>query len=740
MNETITTIKYAGTIGVLKGNTPRRSYEHQIDAMTNLNEINKKDRFNALLVLPTGGGKTYTAASWLLKNAIDKNKKIIWIAHRKLLLEQAAETFQKYAYSDILINKSCFKYRIVSGTHDKPIHIKSDDDILIVSKDSIIRNLDLLNKWLKDEEEIYLVIDEAHHATAKSYRRIIDYVKNNAINVKLLGLTATPFRTAQDEQGLLAKIFTDDIIYKIDLKDLIKKGILSRPEFEECNTEILIGDQGLGLNTIKSIEMLDNLPEDIANEIANNMNRNRQIVERYINNKDNYCQTLVFAINRMHAFSLKALFEKYGVRSEVIVSGNQAEFIGIDISDSENERKIELYRNGEIRVLINVNILTEGADLPKTKTVFLTRPTVSSVLMTQMIGRALRGEKAGGTSEAYIVSFIDKWKENIAWVNAESIMGEECEFKDTDSNYKQREMRLISIAKIEEFARIMDESIDTSKLEVLDFIKRIPLGMYVFSFIDDDMERNHQVLVYDSTKDQYDEMIESLPSLFEEYKIEDEMLEDEVLKELSEICEETYFSNDMFPSYDEKDIRYILKFFAQKDCSPKFIAFDKIDREKLDIQVIAKEVLNKNMRESEKKECIDKLWEDENSLIKVYFSKKIFFKRQLQIEIDKLLGDYEFADSTPKIKYEERELSKMSLFEIDRIKPEIAKKIKNEVFENHTNENGQFVCIKCKKHSKHKALFQIDHIIPMSKGGLTTIDNLQLLCRTCNLIKGDRDE
>lgn len=76
---------------------------------------------------------------------------------------------------------------------------------------------------------------------------------------------------------------------------------------------------------------------------------------------------------------------------------------GITISNADNERKIEAYRNGEIQVLINVNILTEGTDLPKTHTVFLTRPTVSTTLMTQMVGRALRGLKAGGTKEAYIV-------------------------------------------------------------------------------------------------------------------------------------------------------------------------------------------------------------------------------------------------------------------------------------------------------------------------------------------------
>ena len=75
--------------------------------------------------------------------------------------------------------------------------------------------------------------------------------------------------------------------------------------------------------------------------------------------------------------------------------------------------KEKAYREGKVKVLVNVNILTEGVDLPQTKTVFLARPTVSTILMTQMIGRALRGEAAGGTSSAYIVSFVDNWNEHI---------------------------------------------------------------------------------------------------------------------------------------------------------------------------------------------------------------------------------------------------------------------------------------------------------------------------------------
>ena len=98
-------------------------------------------------------------------------------------------------------------------------------------------------------------------------------------------------------------------------------------------------------------------------------------------------------------------------------------------------QNIIISREGKVKVLVNVNILTEGVDLPQTKTVFLARPTVSTILMTQMIGRALRGEAAGGTSSAYIVSFVDNWNEHIAWVNPDSLFSGNNEFTDNSTEH-----------------------------------------------------------------------------------------------------------------------------------------------------------------------------------------------------------------------------------------------------------------------------------------------------------------
>ena len=206
-------VKSFGKVFPKKGANARIPYEHQKCAMENLDIMNKNAKYSTMIVLPTGGGKTYTASMWLLRNALDQKKKILWIAHRQMLLDQAAESFQKFAYSEVIPHIPSFQYRIISGasTHDRTIDIQPTDNLLIMSKDSIGRNLQCLDVWIEGEKEIFLIVDEAHHSTAKTYRKVIDYVKTKVSNVKLIGLTATPFRTADGEQGLLAKIYEDGL-------------------------------------------------------------------------------------------------------------------------------------------------------------------------------------------------------------------------------------------------------------------------------------------------------------------------------------------------------------------------------------------------------------------------------------------------------------------------------------------------------------------------------------------------
>ena len=745
-------IKSNGKIIAKKGTNPRSPYNHQKDAMAKLSLIDKEESFSTLVVLPTGGGKTYTASTWLLKNAIDKKKKILWIAHRQMLLDQAAESFQRFAYAEAMPHISEFTYRIVSGSsnHDRSIDISPRDNILILSKDSIGRNLSVLDNWLKGENEVYCVIDEAHHATAKTYRKIINYVEMRVPNMKLLGLTATPFRTAKEEEGLLSKIFKDGvdesgnvvkgdlgITYQIGLKELINARILSTPIFECKYTEEDYG-ANLGLDALEHIQRLDVLPEELATEIASSAARNKLIVDTYVNKAKEYGQTIVFAVNINHAIALNKLFGKAGVKSDYIVSDIRDAITGVTISREDNERKLQQYRDGKLQVLINVNILTEGVDLPQTKTVFLARPTVSKILMTQMVGRALRGTAAGGTAKAYIVSFVDQWNENIAWCNPASLFHGENDFEDNEVERTKRQISMIAISKIEEFASMLDDSIDTSALEKVPFEQRFPIGMYAFTYLDG-MDISYQVMVYDSTKESYEQLMESLPELFSSYGLEDEeYLSNEMLEELEEQCRSTYFCGDMVPPYEKRDIINILKYYAQKEEAPEFYTFDDIDTRRLDPSVIAKHIYDEDMGERRRNEYINSLWEsNDDNLLRLFFGRKIYFLKQVQLELMKISHPDVFEEEH-NVVFGKRNFEDMALCEIGKVAPEVEKELRDKAFERARNSKGLYECAACKMTSHNRIPFQIDHIIPLNKGGKTIPENLQVLCRKCNASKSDK--
>ena len=745
-------VKSNGKIIAKKGTNPRSPYNHQKDAMAKLSLIDKEESFSTLVVLPTGGGKTYTASTWLLKNAIDKKKKILWIAHRQMLLDQAAESFQRFAYAEAMPHISEFTYRIVSGSsnHDRSIDISPRDNILILSKDSIGRNLSVLDNWLKGENEVYCVIDEAHHATAKTYRKIIKYVEMRVPNMKLLGLTATPFRTAKEEEGLLSKIFKDGvdesgnvvkgdlgITYQIGLKELINARILSTPIFECKYTEEDYG-ANLGLDALEHIQRLDVLPEELATEIASSAARNKLIVDTYVNRAKEYGQTIVFAVNINHAIALNKLFGKAGVKSDYIVSDIRDAITGVTISREDNERKLQQYRDGKLQVLINVNILTEGVDLPQTKTVFLARPTVSKILMTQMVGRALRGTAAGGTAKAYIVSFVDQWNENIAWCNPASLFHGENDFEDNEVERTKRQISMIAISKIEEFASMLDDSIDTSALEKVPFEQRFPIGMYAFTYLDG-MDISYQVMVYDSTKESYEQLMESLPELFSSYGLEDEeYLSNEMLEELEEQCRSTYFCGDMVPPYEKRDIINILKYYAQKEEAPEFYTFDDIDTRRLDPSVIAKHIYDEDMGERRRNEYINSLWEsNDDNLLRLFFGRKIYFLKQVQLELMKISHPDVFEEEH-NVVFGKRNFEDMALCEIGKVAPEVEKELRDKAFERARNSKGLYECAACKMTSHNRIPFQIDHIIPLNKGGKTIPENLQVLCRKCNASKSDK--
>ncbi len=730
--------KATGIITPKKAKNTRIPYEHQIDAMKAWNTLEgKKESYSGLIVLPTGAGKTYTAATWLLKNALDKKKKILWIAHRQFLLDQAADAFQSFAYAEQMPHISSFVYRIISGAayHDRMIDVNKKDSIIIASKDSVGKNLKKLDSWLKGEEEIYLVIDEAHHATAKTYRKVVEYIESKVSQVKTIGLTATPYRTAESEKGLLKKIFPDDIIYSISLKELINRQILSRIEIEQYQTGKSFGND-MGKNDWESIVHMDTIPESIASEIAKNKERNHLIVQTYKKNAKKYGQTIVFTVNIDHAIALTALFKKEGIKAEYVVSAIRDGGTGATISNQENKKKLDAYRNGKVQVLVNVEILTEGIDLPQTQTVFLARPTVSKTLMTQMVGRALRGVKAGGTDVAYAVSFIDNW--DVPFVYPESLLADESsEFTDYEYNGTENIVRLISISKIEEFARLLDDTVDTAAIEAIPFVQRIPIGMYSFVYLDEHgMDIFYQIMIYNSNKDAYEKLLKQLPSLFKKHGYGNEYLSKKEVSDLEKECRE-FFKNVDFPEYDAEDVIHIIEYYALKEIVPEFYGFDEIDKNSLDVSKIAQRIYDEEMGPKTKASYINSIWEStDNNLIRLFFGRKQYFRNNVDLELLKLTDPEEFI-SESNVSYGTKDLVDLPLSEIEKHDYKMAQELRDGAFNNAKNADGLYVCKRCGKTGKTRRGFQVDHIVPMNKGGKSVLSNLQILCSRCNGEKSD---
>ena len=675
---------FSGKVEISKSNSSRKLYKHQEEAIKALNKTNKMPNYKGLLVIPTGGGKTFTTVYWIMNQMIDKGKKVLWIAHRHELLNQTLDTaIYKASFKNIVSHRDSFKYRIISGMHDRPVNISIDDDFIVASKDSLNKGNEYLEKWVQaNKNNICIVIDEAHHAIAKTYRSIINIVEKYSDEyLRIIGLTATPTRTSDSEKGLLKKIFRDNICYSVDLNTLIAEGILSKPVFTTIETHVGIKKE-LTSKDLEFIKRAGLLPEKIAKEIVSSKERNNLIVEEYLNNKEKYGKTLVFAINVDHAIALNALFQERRIKSEFVVSSLKDKATMVTISNEENALRIKAFREGKIDVLINVNILTEGTDIPNVQTIFLTRQTTSTILLNQMIGRGLRGLNAGGTEKAYVVSFIDEWKYRINWVSPKSLP-EYGDFIDSTTNRKKREQELIDIRLIEDFAKYMDKTVISNNEENIKHEKFEVLGAYVFTIDDEtyDVERTCEVIIFEHLKNAYEEFIDELDYISNEFKIPSELEEEKLYELLLPYVRKEYFSGyDLSFGYNEDDIKDILLYYQVTDEKP---VFTNIEVEK-------------------------------------------------SLYVDKKLSE------APVVIKDEFIFEKLSMSQIREIDPSYWRKLRDEVFNKYKDDDGNYVSSTGEYKSKSKWYFQIDHIIPISRGGKTNIQNLQLLARWENWSKADK--
>lgn len=299
--------------------------------------------FKILLVVPTGGGKT-TMASHIIQSAVNKGSRVLFLAHRKELINQASRRCDDEGIDHGIIKAGSKRYYPLM-----PVQVGSVPT--------------LARRRHQRPPADLIVIDEAHHVNGKTYLDLLaDYP-----DAVVLGLTATPYRT--DGSGLGA-VF-NAMVNPVTLQELTDQGWLVRgrvfstpmePEWKKVKVKRGEFDNA-------AVEKIVNTTELVGDIYAH--------WKTHAEGR----QTIIFANSLRHALSIKQSF---------LANGESCEYLDAETPDLERDQTLNRLASRELRVVVNMGILTEGWDCPIVSCVILARPTKSCGLYFQMVGRGLR--------------------------------------------------------------------------------------------------------------------------------------------------------------------------------------------------------------------------------------------------------------------------------------------------------------------------------------------------------------
>ncbi len=411
----------------------------------------------ALIVIPTGGGKTIVfteIARRLLMNTLV-------IAHRQELLQQAADKF-------LLTDPLATVGQVGAGRHEygAPITVAS---IQTISRPEHLKALQRFGYGL-------VIIDECHHSTASGYQAVLNALPDAFV----LGVTATPDRL--DNQSI-ERIFGAPV-FSTTILDLVEQGYL-------CDLK------AIAVHTTTSLDHLHtqagDFKQDELEEAVDTQERNERAVSAYLT----HCQgrqALCFAVTVKHAWHLAYAFNEAGISASV-VSGETA--------PEERKRILHAYERGEIEVVSNCGVLTEGYDAPQTSCIIMARPTQSRALYMQSIGRGTR--LAPGKTDCIVLDLTDNClKHRLEPLSLRQVLDLES-MRDGESILEaaKRKVQEQEEAEQERTTRVMQRASDLAVNILAQFEwKRRPSGAYVLEV----GEKKHKIILLpseDANKDGY---------------------------------------------------------------------------------------------------------------------------------------------------------------------------------------------------------------------------------------------
>ena len=331
--------------------------QYQKDTLNNIIRSQKKGNKNILLQAATGSGKTVMASAFV-KHSINQNKNVLFLAHRRELITQC---------SNKLTEEGVKHGIIMAGESAQFWH-----NTQVASIDTL-RSRSITNQKEALPKADLVIIDEAHRCLSNTYLKIIEMYSNSNV----LGLTATPIRS--DGRGL-GNIFSD-MIQAPSIKELINQGHLVGCEYYAPTIPDLNGIQ-TSMGDYNSVQLADRMDHPkLIGDIVSSWNK-------IANNK----KTIVFASSVAHSKNLAESFIDIGVK---------AAHIDGTTDHAERERVLNEFNNGDIKIICNCMVLTEGFDCPPAEVCVLARPTKSLGMYIQMVGRVLRPYE--GKSHATII-------------------------------------------------------------------------------------------------------------------------------------------------------------------------------------------------------------------------------------------------------------------------------------------------------------------------------------------------
>ena len=319
--------------------------KYQTEAIQNCRNSFGHGTKAALLVMPTGAGKT-VVFSQITQSALDKNNNVLILVHRRELIKQASE---KLAAINV-------DHGIIAAKF-KP----KDSPIQIASVQTLVRRLDT-TKF----KPSLIIIDEAHHAVAGSWSKILNHYPD-AIR---LGVTATPCRL--DGRGL--KEFFDDLILGPTIPELVEQGYLSPHRVFAAPKPVVLDGLKTRAGDFAKEEVSERMKEyTIKGDTVEHWRKHAKGVP-----------TVAFCVDIDHAEAVAEKFNDSGIKADIITG---------EMKNDDRDQVINDLSNGSIQVLVSVDVVSEGFDLPIIGCAILLRPTKSEGLYMQQVGRILRPQK-----------------------------------------------------------------------------------------------------------------------------------------------------------------------------------------------------------------------------------------------------------------------------------------------------------------------------------------------------------